>query len=116
MRFKINLPQHYQTFLRYLFIPPEDRPESPKMASQSSKEKAETPNKTPEPEFNVEDTYQMKLRKKKLPKTTITKHDTSDTSPEAKKLNKCIEDLYGQVKKKMPQLEKTTKTIVETAK
>jgi hypothetical protein len=116
MRFKINLPQPYQTFLRYLFISPENRPESPKIASLSSKEKTATPNKTPEPEFKIEDTFQMKLRKKKLPKVTVTKHDANDTSADAQKLQKLIEILYSQVKKKLPQLERTTKTIIELTK
>jgi len=68
-RFKINLTQNYQTFLKYLFVSPDQRPETPQapLSDKENIEKAAEEVKAM-PEFKIEDTFQMKLRKNKINK------------------------------------------------
>lgn len=98
MRFKANMTQNFQTFLRYLYVPQDQRPEYP---TEQEKEKSRVPVITLEqkPEIKLEDTFQVKLRKKKLKKTIGPKQVIDELSPDDVKIQDALESLYSQVKK-----------------
>lgn len=90
MRFKVNLPQNFQTFLKYLFVDPKERPETPRALIEIKQNLQQKENKTPEPEFKLEDAFQTKLRKNKIKKTTGPKKSVDETNPDDIKLQKAI--------------------------
>ena len=98
MRFKINLTQNFQTFLRYLYVPQDQRPESPKEL-EIAKSKVPVITLEQKPVIKLEDTFQVKLRKRKLKKTIGPKQVIDELSPDDAKLQDALESLYSQVKK-----------------
>jgi hypothetical protein len=112
-RFKISLTQDFQNFLKYLFVASDLRPDDPPPVSRSNNLTAAIENNitTPQPEYKLEDTFQVKLRKKKLDRPKSVKKNIDETKPEEIMLQKDMETLYSQVKKKLPQLNKTTEMI-----
>ena len=111
MRFRINLTQNFQSFLRYLYVSQDQRPESPKQNLENNKTKIPEITLEQKPEIKLEDTFQVKLRKKKLKKTIGPKQVIDELSPDDAKLQDAMEKLYSQVKKSIPQLEKTWQMI-----
>jgi len=114
MRFSINMTQGFQNFLKYLFVSLDKRPKSPQPLPE--KEINSTNNKTPEPEFKIEETFQMKLRNKNFKKEVPKKINSKTKNPQEDIIQKALESLYSQVKKKVPQLEKTTKMLDEISR
>lgn len=112
-RFRVTLTQNFQSFLQYLFISPDKRPESPKAIPNGLNNipLLHLQTKAPEPEFKIEDTFQVKLRKKKLKKSKGSKKNLQENNPDDVKLQKAIESLYSQVKKDLGQLERTTQML-----
>lgn len=104
------------SFWKFLFIEADKRPETPKALS----------DRTPKPtliledkkqQYDINDAFQMKLRKNKLKPQAMSKKQSADeSSPEEVILNKACEALYSQVKKKIPQLETTFNMLDKLAK
>lgn len=99
-----------------MFIPESERPEEPRPMSARIMRPIIQLEENKKSDFKIEETFQMKLRKNKIKKTMGPKKSIDDTNPEEIKLQKAMESLYSQVKKKLPQLQKTTQMLDLLAK
>ena len=103
MRFKIGITHKFASFLKFLFVSQEERPETP---PQQLSDRNRTPTinleEQKKPEIDVNDTFQMKLRKNKIKKPNMQKKSSIDEgNAEDILLQKYLDSLYSQVKKKI---------------
>ena len=114
-RFIINLTQDFITFLQYLFVDLDHRPPPNPAVNLINLQKSlvKEEEKKEEPEFNIKDTYQMKLRKNKLPR--ISKKSLPKANPQEKYITKLIKDWISKDKteKSLKMIDVIVKNIIE---